>query len=104
MTVAKKGDWVQIHSIILTPSERAPQIPEETRKVPLELTAKGFLQNNQASMGESVIIKTLADRELIGKLITIRPLYKVNYGEPQPELLTIGSELRAILREVKSHG
>ena len=62
MTVAKKGDWVQIHSIILTPSERAPQIPEETRKVPLELTAKGFLQNNQASMGESVIIKTLADR------------------------------------------
>ena len=104
MTVAKKGDWVQIHSIILTPSERAPQIPEETRKVPLELTAKGFLQNDQATIGESVTIKTLADRELTGQLITIHPLYKVNYGEPQPELLTIGTELRSILREVKSHG
>lgn len=104
MTVAKKGDWVQIHSIILNPSERAPQIPEETRKVPLELRAKGFLQNDQASIGECVTIKTLADRELTGELINIRPLYKVNYGEPQPELLTIGTELRAILREVKSHG
>ena len=36
MTQAKKGDWVQIGRTVLAAGERAPQIPEETRRVPLE--------------------------------------------------------------------
>ncbi len=40
---AKKGDWVKIHSIVLQPEERAPQVPEDTKKVPLETWVKGFL-------------------------------------------------------------
>lgn len=101
---AKKGDWVQVHQVVLSPSERAPQIPEETRKVPLELEVKGFLINDSAEIGEEVTIRTLIDRELSGKLVAVRPSYEVNYGEPQQELLAIGPELRTILREVKGNG
>lgn len=104
MNSAKKGDWVKIHQVILSPSERAPQIPEETRKVSLELEVKGFLINDLAKIGEEVTVCTLIDRELSGRLIAIRPSYEVNYGEPQQELLTIGPELRTILKEVKNHG
>ena len=35
--MAKKGDWVLTHTIVLTPAERAPQVPEDTHKVPLEM-------------------------------------------------------------------
>ena len=27
--MAKKGDWVLTHNIILTPQQRAPQVPED---------------------------------------------------------------------------
>jgi hypothetical protein len=33
--LAKKGDWVMIYNIVLEPKDRAPQIPEETKKVPI---------------------------------------------------------------------
>ena len=32
--MAKKGDWVLTHNIILTPQQRAPQVPEDTHGVP----------------------------------------------------------------------
>ncbi|MFN3328842.1 MAG: 2-amino-4-ketopentanoate thiolase, partial [Fervidobacterium pennivorans] len=35
--LAKKGDWVQVQVTILHPYERAPQVPEDTKKVPLEM-------------------------------------------------------------------
>ena len=35
--MAKKGDWVLTHNIILTPQQRAPQVPEDTHGVPLEM-------------------------------------------------------------------
>ena len=41
--MAKKGDWVLTHNIILTPQQRAPQVPEDTHGVPLEMWVKGHL-------------------------------------------------------------
>ncbi|MGR8952181.1 MAG: 2-amino-4-ketopentanoate thiolase, partial [Gammaproteobacteria bacterium] len=38
-----KGVWVEIHDIVLEAGERAPQVPEDTAKVPLEMCVKGFL-------------------------------------------------------------
>ncbi|HBG38663.1 MAG TPA: 2-amino-4-ketopentanoate thiolase, partial [Clostridiaceae bacterium] len=29
----KKGEWVQIHDIVLKPEERSPHLPEDTKKV-----------------------------------------------------------------------
>lgn len=37
---AKRGDWVRIHSIVLEVGERAPNIPEDTQNVPLEVWGK----------------------------------------------------------------
>ncbi len=41
---AKINDWVIIHNIVLTPEERAPQVPEDTKKVSLEMWVKGFIK------------------------------------------------------------
>ena len=39
--MAKKGDWVRIHKIILKAEERTGKLPEDTQKVPLEMWTKG---------------------------------------------------------------
>ncbi|MEL7655211.1 MAG: 2-amino-4-oxopentanoate thiolase subunit OrtA, partial [Bacillota bacterium] len=57
----KKGEWVRIHKIILQPSERAPQVPEDTKLVPLEMWDKGFLQED-ANIGDEVTIETVTGR------------------------------------------
>jgi hypothetical protein len=38
-----KGTWAEIHRVLLAPGERAPNIPEDTKRVSLELRVKGFL-------------------------------------------------------------
>ncbi|AFG36039.1 2-amino-4-oxopentanoate thiolase subunit OrtA [Fervidobacterium pennivorans subsp. shakshaketiis] len=95
--LAKKGDWVQIQVTILHPEERAPQVPEDTKKVPLEMRVKGFLQDEVAEIGATVTIKTMTGRLVTGKLVAVNPKYEHDFGEPVPELITIGLELREIL-------
>ncbi|MFQ6125239.1 MAG: 2-amino-4-oxopentanoate thiolase subunit OrtA [Candidatus Heimdallarchaeota archaeon] len=94
---AKRGDWVQIHKIILQPGERSPRSPEDTQQVPYEMRVKGFLLDNEAKIGQEVSIRTLIGRTFSGKLIAINPTYPHNFGEPVPELLSIGIELRELL-------
>jgi hypothetical protein len=96
---AKKGDWVRIKNTVLSVGERASNLPEETKKVPLDMWANGFLVEAEAKIGDKVTITTLAERQLQGVMVEIMPLYEVNYGVPQPELLSIGPELRAVLKE-----
>jgi 2-amino-4-ketopentanoate thiolase alpha subunit len=94
---AKRGDWVQIHNVILPPGQRASQVPEDTQKVPLEMLLKGFLNEPEAELGQDVTITTVIGRQVQGKLVAIAPAYPHNFGKPIPELLTVGSELRALL-------
>lgn len=93
-----KGTWVQIHQIVLRPEERAPQVPDDTKQVPLELRVKGFLET-EANIGDEVTIKTLCGRMIQGRLVEVNPRYEHDFGNPVPELLTIGQELRAFLFE-----
>ncbi|QEK12086.1 2-amino-4-ketopentanoate thiolase [Crassaminicella thermophila] len=93
---ASKGDWVLIHNIVLCSNERAPQVPDDTKKVPLESWVKGFLQHD-AEVGEEVQVRTITGRLEKGKLIDVNPTYKHNYGNFVPELLQIGIKLRKIL-------
>ena len=93
-----KGTWVEIGSIVLQPGQRAPQVPDDTQRVPLELRVKGFLLE-PASIGDDVEISTAAGRRLRGQLIAANPAYTHSFGEPIPELASIGAEARAILRE-----
>ncbi|MDI3548878.1 MAG: 2-amino-4-ketopentanoate thiolase alpha subunit [Halanaerobiales bacterium] len=94
----KAGTWVQIHQVILPAGERAPQVPDDTQEVPLELRVKGFLLDNGV-VGEEVEIETYTGRRLSGILEDPHPSYEHKFGRPVHELLKIGRELRRILRE-----
>lgn len=94
---ADKGTWVEIHSIVLKASERAAQVPGDTRKVPLEMRAKGFL-TAPGVIGEEVEIMTAAGRRVRGTLAATNPPYSHGFGPPIPELAPIGGEVRAMLR------
>jgi hypothetical protein len=97
-----KGSWVEIHRVVLTPGERAPQVPEDTQGVPLEMRVKGVLVE-PAALGEEAEILTPAGRRLQGTLIASRPAYTHGFGPPIPELLPVGAEVRAILRARDRH-
>jgi len=94
--IVKKGTWVRIHDIVLTPEERSPNIPEDTKKVPIEMWTKGFLQSD-ASIGDKITIKTITGRTVNGKLIEANPYYDHDYGKFIPEILEIGLQLKELL-------
>lgn len=96
---AKKGDWVRIYKVILTSEQRAPQVPDDTKKVSLEMWDKGFLLDEQAEIGETVNIETYVGRRISGQLLEVNPYYNHNYGQCIPELLYIGKQTRALLKE-----
>lgn len=94
---AKKGNWVRIHKLVLEAGERAPSIPEDTQKVPLELWTKGFLLNECANIGEKVEIETYIGRKMEGILLEVDPYYEHDYGKFIPELSYIGKQVRALI-------
>ncbi|MGE5682298.1 MAG: 2-amino-4-oxopentanoate thiolase subunit OrtA [Bacillota bacterium] len=96
MFKAKKGDWVQIHQIVLDASQRAPHLPEDTKQVPLELWVKGVLLQD-AGEGDEVEIETLTGRKVRGRLVQVNPGYTHDYGSFVEELQKVGPKLRAIL-------
>ncbi len=91
-----KGDWVKVHNIVLSPSERAPQVPEDTKSVPLELWVKGFASKD-GDMGDEIEVETITGRKVLGKVVEINPTYNHSFGNYIPELLQIGIELKKIL-------
>lgn len=95
---AKKNDWVQIHEIILSPEERLPHLPEDTKKVPLQQWIKGFV-NSDCKIGDTVEITTVTGRKTSGKLVDINPGYSHDFGKCIPEFNHIGPQLKKILKE-----
>jgi hypothetical protein len=92
----KKGEWVLIHRNVLEPSQRAPQVPEDTKNVPLELWVKGYLQED-ANVGDEVTVMTRTKRVERGTLLEANPYYKHDFGKFVPELLVISEQVRDIL-------
>jgi len=92
----KKGEWVLVHKNVLEPSQRAPQVPDDTKKVPLELWVKGYLQED-ANVGDEVTVITRTKRTERGTLLEANPYYKHDYGKFVPELLKISEQVREIL-------
>lgn len=90
--MAKKGDWVRIHAIVLKPDERAKaSLPADTQQVPLELWTKGYLEED-ASLGDEVTIVTRTGRTLTGTLCDEAPHYSHSFGAFVPELQLAGDE------------
>jgi len=92
----KKGEWVRIHKIILPPEERAPQVPDDTKKVPYEMWTKGYLDAD-AEMGGEVTVTTVTGRKETGTLIEVNHAYEHDFGKFVPELLAIDKQVREIL-------
>ncbi len=95
--IAMKGDWVRIKKIVLQAKERSDNLPEDTKKVPLIMWDKGFLLNDNASLGDWVKVETIIGREIEGELVQVDPSYEVNYGPSVNETLYIGKQLREML-------
>ncbi len=93
-----KGTWVEIKRTVLPAGERAPQVPEDTKKVPLEMRVKGFLLG-PAAVGQEVEVLTPSGRRFSGILAEVNPSYSHSFGAPVSELSVIGGEVRALLRE-----
>jgi 2-amino-4-ketopentanoate thiolase alpha subunit len=96
---AYKNDWVRIYDVVLQPEGRAPQVPNDTKNVPLEMWNKGFLLNDEANIGDIVEVETYIGRKVKGKLLEVNPYYSHDYGKCVPELLYIGRQLRGILKD-----
>lgn len=94
--MAKKGDFVMVYDVVLSPQERAPQAPEDTRACPLEMRVRGFLVED-ASVGDLVTIETLTGRHVSGKLVEVAPTYSHSFGNHIPEIFVIGKQLRGML-------
>lgn len=102
MQSAKKGDWVQIHQIVMKAGERAPQVPDDTKQVPLELWVKGTIDQS-ADIGETVEIETETGRKVVGRLVSVNPGYSHDYGKFVPELHKIGLQVKTILYGETGH-
>lgn len=96
MKMIKKGQWVRIHKVVLTPEERAPQVPDDTKKVPLEMWVKGYLKE-EAQIGDQVEIETVTGRSETGTLVELNPYYTHDFGKFVPELLKIDKQVREML-------
>lgn len=95
--MAKKGDWVRIHSVVLKAAERTAKIPEDTKQCDLEQWTKGFLQDESANIGDEVTVKTAANRIVRGTLTEEGPYYKHSYGKFVPEIIEIDKQIREIM-------
>lgn len=95
---AKPGDWVRIHIVILEARERAPGIPADTACHPYEGWINGWAVE-EARVGEPVTVRTMAGRQVRGRLCEVHPGYRHGFGRPHPALLAVGPALRRLLDE-----
>lgn len=98
----KKGTWVQLHSVILSPGERAPQVPEDTARAPLEQWVKGWLTED-AKIGQEAWIKTRTGRMVTGTLVKANPAFDHGFGAFVPELQAAQESILRASREEAPH-
>lgn len=89
-----QGDWVEICWTILTPEERAPGLPEDTRQTPYILKASGIALE-EGKTGDEISIETQAGRNLKGQATRIFPYYNHDFGNCVPELIQIRKQIRS---------
>ncbi len=94
----KKGDWVEIHNVILDANHRSKDIPLDTALVPLESWVRGWALTD-AVYGQEITAETPAGRTVQGTLVAVNPGYEHTYGPAVSELAFIGKELRKILAD-----
>lgn len=94
----KQGEWVEIHYVVLKPEERSHDVPDDTKKVPLQCWIKGWALSSGTTGGQ-IEIRTPANRIVKGTLTRVNPGYAHTFGPGVPELSSVGRELKAMLKE-----
>jgi len=97
-TQCTAGDWVEVERVLLEPADRSSNLPPETAEKPLRMWIKGFAQA-AGGLGEAMTIETMTGRLVEGTLSAINPGYFHTFGNPIPELVHVGVDLRARLAE-----
>ena len=100
--MAKKGDWVRIHAVVLKAEERTAKLPQDTKNCDLEMWTKGFLLNDSAEIGDRVEVETAVGRIQQGELVEVNPYYTHSYGKFVPELVQIDKQLRDVMAEIEN--
>ena len=95
--MAKKGDWVRIHKVVLKADERTAKLPDDTKACDLEMWTKGTLLSD-ANVGDEVEIETIVGRSEKGTLVEVGPYYTYSYGKFVPEIIEIDKQLRGIMK------
>ncbi|HZK41397.1 MAG TPA: 2-amino-4-oxopentanoate thiolase subunit OrtA [Clostridia bacterium] len=93
----KKDDFVVIELVILPVGKRAPQVPEDTAKTPLLAFTKGWLLDEEATVGDKVKVKAMSGRTVEGTLTNRGLAPAHDYGDFVPELLQIHQQVRGLL-------
>ncbi len=92
----KKGEWVQVSQTVLEPSQRAPQVPADTKEVPLKMWVKGYLLED-SELNKTCKIETVTGRVVEGTLVCVDPKYTHNFGEYVDELNKVTKSAKQIL-------
>ena len=58
---AVKNTWVEIGGVVLQKDQRASNLPDDTKQVPLEMRVKGFLVHDADKGAEAEIIGRAVD-------------------------------------------
>jgi 2-amino-4-ketopentanoate thiolase alpha subunit len=92
------GTWVEVQQVVLKAGERSPNVPDDTASLDFVARIRGFLLAD-APMGGDAIVRTLADRQVSGRLTAVNPRNPTDFGNPVPELLRLGEAARKALEE-----
>jgi len=95
------GEWVEVERVLLEPADRSTNLPEDTASQPLMTWVKGFALA-PAEMGAEVSVTTMTGRTVTGTLSAINPGYFHTFGQPIPELVHVGADLRAKLAQYRA--
>ncbi len=80
-----KGKYVRVRKHILSPDQRADNVPEDTKKVPLKMWIKGRL-TAEAELFEEAEVITATGRRVKGMLKEVEPKHKHSFGEYVEEI------------------
>lgn len=94
----KKGTWVEVEEIVLTPQDRATNIPDETKKTPLKCWIRGKCLSD-SELGNEVQVETNVGRIARGTIVDIEPGYYHTYGKYVEEISNIGKQAREMISQ-----
>ncbi len=97
------GQWVEVERVLLEPADRSAALPAETAARPMLVWVAGFAQD-EAELGQDVTVETMTGRTVTGQLSAINPGYHHTFGNPLPELVGVGRDLRARITAYRQAG